>query len=322
MRASGQIRQQWLVLLGISAVALLGGILLDSRAAVSASNASQSAAALDALIQNKSYSELERQLPGAKLTASEREYFQAVLDDHSNRPSEAIAAFEKILPELKKADARREALALRTLGYDYFMVGRYGDASDALSRCLKDYPAEFSAVERHTIEDDRDTFELFRGAPPQTISGKRTFTLNLRRDPLTNDDVAVQINGTSAWWLFDTGANTSVIALSTAKRLGLAMSKGHGSTQSGATGNEISLWGTVIHEMKIGAATVHNSVAVILEDKALNVGFGKNGHYQIEAILGYPVMAALGSFRFGGREIFVTPESQPTARSTKLYVET
>ena len=142
-----------------------------------------------------------------------------------------------------------------------------------------------------------------------------------RRDPLTNTDIQVQINGTKQWWILDTGANITTLTLTTAKRLGLTLSRAPGQTQSGATGKEIALWGTVIPELKVGGAIVRNSPATVMEDKALDIDMGKNGPYQIQGILGYPVLATLGSFTFSGDAISVAPETQPTARSAKLYVE-
>jgi hypothetical protein len=48
-----------------------------------------------------------------------------------------------------------------------------------------------------------------------------------------------------------------------------------------------------VPEIKLGSATIKNVAVLILPDKNLNVNFGKES-YQIEAILGFPVLEALG----------------------------
>lgn len=279
------------------------------------------AAVLDQLIQRKLYHQLQLRLPGAPLAATDRKYFQGIVDDRTHHVPEAVHELEEVLPELQETNSHRAALALRALGYDYFLLGRYSDAARALSNALDQYSSEFSPVEVHTIQNDRDTISLFRDAPPETISGQRAFTAPARRDPLTNMDVRIEINGQENWWMFDTGANLTTISMSTAKRLGLKLMEGHARTQSGATGKEFALWGAVIPEIKLGAATIHNCPATVLEDKALDIDLGKNGHYKIEGILGYPEMAALGSFRFGGNDLAVSPESQSSSAPARLYVE-
>ena len=285
------------------------------------SAAQDDGAALDALIQQRSYSDLARQLPSAKLAELERAYFQAVLDDCTNHPALAARELEKILPELKSSNAQRSAVALQTLAYDYFELGRYGDASDALSGLLKDFAGALSPAAKQNATNDRNTFALFRGARPQIISGKRDFKVPLQRDAINDIDVPVDIQGKTQWWIFDTGANITTISLSSARELGLTLSKGHASTQSGTTGNEVSLSATVVPELHFGSAVLHHVAALVMDDKALDIGLGKNGHYRIRGILGYPVLAALGSFTVSGNEMTVSPQAQPSTRPARLYVE-
>lgn len=283
--------------------------------------ADSSGRSLDQLLDDKDYAALSAQFAHARLTHLEREYFQGILDDRENRPAPARTALERVLPELKQSNSHRAARAERTLAYDNFLLGRYGEARDDLSDLINNYGHEFNAVEMHTLQNDRDTFQLFRGAAPQKITGAATYTIRSQRDPLTNDDVLVEVNGKSDWWIFDTGANITAITASTAKQMGLTISKAHASTQSGATGNEVPLQSTVVPEMHIGAAVVRNAAAIVMEDQALDIDLGKNGHVQIHGILGYPVMAAMGSFTFKNNGISVAAQGPTTPRSTALYAE-
>lgn len=306
-------------------LAILPNALAQSTAAQPPSAAAQSKSssvlALDLLVQKKEYPELERQLGAAKLSPDERVYFEAILADRSNQLSQAIPTLEKILPGLTTTHPHRAAIALRALAGDYFKVGRYADSCDTYSDLLKHFAGEFTPAEKQTIQDNLRTFELLRGALPQTISGTRNFTVPVQRDPTGDIDVPVEVAGVKQWWIFDTGANVTALSMSTAKQLGLTISKGSASTQSGATGTEVPLRAAVIPQLTLGGVIVHNVAALVMEDKALDVPTGEDQRYQIQGILGYPVLAALGSFTLTGDQMLVAPESQPSARSSRLYLE-
>lgn len=279
------------------------------------------ALSLDDLVQRKDYPQLEHQLNEAKLSIDEEAYFKGILADRSNQVLRAISLLEQILPGIRAKHPHRAALALRTLAGDYFKVGRYADSCDAYSDLLEHFGSEFGVAERQAIRDNLHTFELFRDAAPQTVSGDRRFTVPMRTDPTGDLDVPVEVNGVKQWWILDTGANESVIAMSSAKQMGLTVSKKNAQSQSGATGTEAPIKGALIPELILGGATVHNVVALVMDDKSLEVPVKDNEHYQIQGVLGYPVLAALGSFTLDGDKWVFAAEGEPSQRSSKLYVE-
>src|SRR5664279_1705810 len=297
---------------------LLTIVFLNIQAAAQPGTA---ASDLDHLVQNKRYPELEQQLRLANLSSIDRVCFTGIVADRNNHPEEAIVDLESVLPELRKTSPTHTALALRALAGDYFKTGRYGEASDTYSDVLEHFAAEFTAAEKQEMTDNRNIFELLRGVPPQTVSGEHEFTTPIRSNPLGNVEVPIPIGGTIEWWILDTGANESAITVSAARRFGLTLSKQSASTQSGATGKEVPLRVAVIPQLVLGGMVVKNVVVLVSEDKVFNVNLGKNGHYQIAGVLGYPVLAALGSLTITGKELQVRPASQPSPRSSRLYLE-
>lgn len=285
------------------------------------SQKTNNASSLDDLVQRKDYPQLERQLTEAKLGTNEEGYFEGILADRTNQVSRAISLLEQIPPAIRAKHPHRAALALRTLAGDYFKVGRYADSCNAYSDLLEHFEKEFGAAELQTIRDNLHTFELFRDARPQTVSGERSFKVPMQTDPTGDLDISVEVNGVKQWWILDTGANESVIAMSNAKQMGLTISKKSAQSQSGATGTEAPIKGAVIPELILGGARVHNVVALVMDDKSLDVTVKDNEHHQIQGVLGYPVLAALGSFTMKGNEWVIAPEGEPSRRSSKLYVE-
>jgi predicted aspartyl protease len=306
--------------IGICLGAVLGAAAADARG-YSAPKLGVSSQNLDRLIERKRYSEFERQLPSANLSENERRYFEGVLADRLNQPSHAIELLEKALPELTKLDRKRAAIALYALAEDYFMVGRYSEATAQYAVLLEDFGRFLDEAERRTAQDNHDTFALLGNATPQSISGERSAKLTTRRDPLGDLEVPVKVGANNEWWIWDTGANISTITKSTAKRLGLIVSKGHAQTLGGATGTEVSLSTAVIPELIFGGAVVHNVVVLVMDDKELNINLGTQGAYQIDGILGYPVLAAMQTFTVDRSEMHVGVSKSASARTTRLYVD-
>ena len=280
-----------------------------------------SAAELDRLVQDKNYPRLEQELASADLDNTARVYFAGIVADRKNRPLDAIAALEKALPQLRAGHPKRAAVALRALADDYFMAGRYGQARQAYSDLLEHFAPLLSVAEKQTATDNRNIFALLSGQAPQVVGGEREFTVPTRRDPIGDIDVPIGVGSSTEWWIFDTGANQSTISLSTARRLDLVISQGTASTKSGATGKEVPLRVAVIPKLIFGKAVVRNVVALVMDDKDLDINFGENRHYQIQGVLGYPVLSALGSFTLSPEGIAVRAKTQLSSRSSRLYVE-
>ncbi len=57
---------------------------------------------------------------------------------------------------------------------------------------------------------------------------------------------------------------------------------------------------SIIPEITFGRAIIHNVVVLVMDDKELNIDLGTRGSYQINGILGYPVLAAMQSFTVNG----------------------
>jgi hypothetical protein len=276
---------------------------------------------LDELITQSRYLELQRDLPASELSTSNRIYFEGIVADRTHHVADAIALLSKALPDLKAHSAHRAALALRALASDYFEAGQYGDSANAYATLLKNYRSQFHAGDLQEFSDNLHTYDLLRGAAVQVIGGSTGFTVATRRDPLRNIDVPVTASKTEMWWMFDTGANISTISRSTATRLGLNLSRGRATTQSGATGNEVPLHTAIIPELHFGGALIRNAVVLVMDDKELDINLGDKGHYLIEGILGYPVISALGSFTIFDDHMEIGAASSSSARCAPLYVQ-
>ena len=251
---------------------------------------------LDQLVEQREYPELERVLPAASLDQLSRDYFEGVLANRRNELQGSIDLLQPLIPKLKAGNPHRAAVALRSLADDYVKMFRYAEADRSYGELLSSYAGEYRAGDRQSLEDDAKTVHLLKDAPPQTVEMNGTFTLETHHSKVGTIDTNLTVAGVTNSWILDTGANFSVVIESVAKKMGLKLSEGAAQTQ-GASGAENSLHTAIIPEIKIGTATVHNVVVLVMPDESINVDFG-SGHYQIEAIVGYPVLSALGQLTF------------------------
>lgn len=58
-----------------------------------------------------------------------------------------------------------------------------------------------------------------------------------------------------------------------------------------------------------------------MNDKELNINLGTHGAYQIDGILGYPVLAAMQTFIVDRSDMQVGLSKSTSARTTRLYVD-
>lgn len=285
-----------------------------------ASEASAARDALDTLVRDKEYPELERRFgSSAQLPPAERDYFAGVLANRKNRLQESIALLEKTLPLLK--DRHRIESGMETLADDYQKLFRYADWAQVLSDIREHYADQLDVTAKKQVNDDFQLAELLKNAPPQTVKFDGSQTVTIRRSRFGLLEVAVTIGERVEWWIFDTGASTTTISMSTAKRLGLELSRGSATTQ-GATGADLALRIAIIPQLLLGKAELRNVAALVLEDSSLAISVGEDKPYQIEGILGFPAMAAFDAITFFGDDrMVIGGEALPGAISFPMYLD-
>jgi len=275
----------------------------------------------DADIKNYNYAQLAAALDTMP-PSPDRDYFAGVLANRAGRLDESIELLNKVLPRLESSNPARAAVALHSLADNYVKLYRYSDAIPAFEKLLHNFASHLDKVERQGAEDDYRTVLLFKDAPPQTISFDGKIDLPMQRNPVLGTlETKLQINGVEQSWILDTGANLSTVSASFASKLGLSLSHDVAQTQ-GISGAENKLRVALLPELKLGGATVRNVVLSVLDDANLNVPSGETSHYQINAVLGYPVMQALKRITFTKDGHFLAGLDSPAGQNgARLYMD-
>jgi hypothetical protein len=104
-----------------------------------------------------------------------------------------------------------------------------------------------------------------------------------------------------------------------AKRLGVMPLLGVASVGSGVTGREASIRAAVLPTMQVGSAALTNVVLLVIDDENLRIGSGRAA-YQIDAILGYPILKALGVVTFTRDEFLAGDAAEPSGEGVRMYM--
>jgi Aspartyl protease len=254
----------------------------------------------------------------------ERDYFAGILANRSNQLVPSLRLLESALPALRGSQPKRAALALLTIADDDTKSFRYADAARAYDDLLAHSAKQLGRDRRQDAKDDAGTIRLLKNVPAQTITWNGPVQLQTRRNPLRHFEAELTVNGVRDWWVLDTGANLSVVTQSFARRLGLQPLPGRAQTMAGVTGIENPLQVAVLPTLRLGGATLHNVVFLILSDDSLRIGIGKD-RYPIHAILGYPVLQALGAITFAQNgtdtgTFTAGAPAQQTGAATRMYM--
>jgi hypothetical protein len=250
----------------------------------------------DADVKQFQFDDLERYLRTMP-HGPEHDYFAGVLANAENRIAESIQLLAAVLPSLREGRPDRAAIVLQTLADDYTKSFQYAKATQTDDDLLTHFSSQLTHEQIQQTRDDSAIMHILRDAPTQTIVWNGTVELKTERNPINSLNIELTVNGVRGPWLVDTGANLSLVSESFAQRLGLKPLPGIAQTQGGLTGIENPVHVALLPTLAIGDAELHNVVVMILPDANININLGK-ASYQINAIVGYPVLKALGTVTF------------------------
>ena len=292
------LAKRFLLLAGLAAVwsALPAKAQNGPRVKAQAGARAASVGALDAMVKGLRYEELEASLHLLP-TGPERDYFTGILANREGRVDDSIQLLQPVIPQIQDEHPAQAAIGLWTLADDCIKSYRYLQAIGFYENLLAHFGEQLDSDDRKSVEDDYQAAKLLRNAPGQTISLSGPVRIATHRGAIGSLDANLTVNGVTASWILDTGANFSTVSASFAKRLGVTLSAETAQTQ-GITGAENQLHIAILPEMQLGSARVRNVVLLVLDDKSLDIPLGHGKHFQIDAVLGFPVFQALGAVTF------------------------
>ncbi|PSJ42116.1 retropepsin-like aspartic protease [Allosphingosinicella deserti] len=306
-RASSHIL---LSLLSDAALACAG--LIGIAPAPAAASAAVEADALDAAILSArigATAPLEGLLAGADLEPAARALGEAQLAAIRRGGAGPAAALARYFA-LSDPDRGRRARAHEIATEVAFSAEEYAEAmrqADAFLSLKPDRPAK----QLDSMRQTRQVAAILAAAPVQSVSRiEAALSTQGARDKVGLLRVPMKIGAAQAQAqaVVDTGANLSVVSAATARRLGLRMLDGEAAVGN-SIGSDVPVRIGIAAQVDVAGATLHNVPFAVLADSALDFPMVPGG-YAIEAIVGLPVLRALGRVTFGPGER-LTVEAAP-----------
>jgi hypothetical protein len=246
---------------------------------------------IENLLADHQYSRVAAQLD--QLPPAEAQLYRGVLANRSNDLKQSVELLEPLVDKVTASgDTAHEKLLRTALAEDYLRMGDFSKAAIAYETLDTRLHAKLTPDEQDEIEMPLKMLPLAKDNPPATIDPCDPFTLQVTTDQIGLVDVPVFVDARSRSWMLDPTLPFNLIARSTAKEVGLKISD-ETATIHTLTGLPIQVHVTVVPRFTIGGRlTVHNMTAFVYNDA--DYAFPHAG-YQVEGVLGYPALAAIGS---------------------------
>jgi predicted aspartyl protease len=197
-------------------------------------------------------------------------------------------------------DPGHQAMALSIATDVAFADGDYAEAARTTSRWSALLAVADPDKDAASVAQTHGVAAPLAGTPAQTVASRDPHTIPWLRDKAGLTRVDAAINGTTQQTVLDTGANLSVLSASAAKRLGVRLLDGSSSVASGSR-NDVATRMGIADRVELAGVTLHDVVFLVLDDEQLAVPIPG---YRIDAIIGFPVLRALGRMRFGADHVF------------------
>jgi Aspartyl protease len=274
-------------------------------------------ARLQNLLADHEYPSIEAQL--GQLTPEQVGFYRGILANRSNELSDSVKLLEPMLDAITKSGNVAREKELRTaLAEDYLRLSEWNKAAEAYQTLESRMKDKLTQEEQDEIEMPLKLLPLAARDPAPTIDPCDPFEVQVSEDPLGLVDVPVFVDARSRHWMLDPTLPFNLMARSTAKEVGLKLSSAS-ATIGTLTGRPVAMRAAVIPRLTIGGRlTVRNMTVFVFDDK--DYSFPKAG-YQVEGVLGYPALAAMGSLTVTSDEtILVRPAKQimPPAKDDLL----
>lgn len=247
-----------------------------------------------------------------KLPAEETSFYRGVLANRTNDTAASIKLLEPLVERIAASgDKEREKLARKALAEDYLRAGDWKKAAAAYERLATRLDGQLSEDERDELEMPVKLLPLVKDAPPMTVEPCEPFMMQVEKDPLGLIDVPVFVDAQPHAWMLDPTAPFNLIARSLAREVGLKVGMETATIRT-LTGKPIQVHVTVIPRFTVaGRLTLRNLTVFVYEDKDY---FFPASRYQVEGVLGFPAVSALGSLTITADDtIFVRPSKEIAA---------
>lgn len=240
------------------------------------------------------------------------------LDNVFNQPHSSLRKYTELKKnyESKINDSLHYKL-VTIAGDNYLKLYEYQKLVEIQEEILNDYEGFIAPEEKENLQNTLIIWRALQNVPKQEVMIPGEVSLQLHRDKLGLKNLEVTAGDISQNFIFDTGANFSTITESTAEQFNLTMLNGHFEVNS-ITGKKVLSQIAVAPEIRLGEIRIKNAVFLVFPDAALAF---PQLDFQINGILGFPVIEALNEIQLTATDEFIVPLKQTEFHERNLAID-
>ena len=246
---------------------------------------------LQNLLADHQFPALKAQLN--QMPPEQAQFYRGILANRDNDLKTSIELLEPLIDKVAAGgNAEQEKLLRKALAEDYLRQGDWTKAAKAYQALDTHLQGKLSRDEQDEIEEPLKLLPLAQTNPPMTVDPCDPFRLQVSRNPLGLTDIPVYVDARPHSWMLDPTAPFNLISRSLAKEAGLKVSE-EAATIHSITGRPMQIHVAVIPRFTVGGRlTLRNMTVFVFEDADY---FYPKTKYQVEGVLGYPALSAMGS---------------------------
>lgn len=177
---------------------------------------------LHQLIEKLDYFRLKKEFSSCKNTLPKTDalYFEAILENAFNRPKQS----NQLIDEFFKNSLENDSLGIKLLQIklnNYIHLSEYAKAKEVNEILRQKYVPYMDSVALEDLNNTYKIWDALKDVPPQEIIKKMDVSLPIQKDKAGLSTITTNFGNATMNFVFDTGANFSVIQRSVAQGLGM-----------------------------------------------------------------------------------------------------
>jgi predicted aspartyl protease len=233
------------------------------------------------------------------------------LDSSKHKIEEIFNKYNKELPDSLK----QQLLAVQQMNYGKLF--QYKKAYNAITDLVENFK---HLMEAHELNDYKNTQLIWRNLSeqlPQTVHISQSVEFSMKKDKAGLNNLPVYNGNDSSQFIFDTGANLSTTTETNAQKFGMVLMNSTINVTS-ITGEKVKAKLAICKNLSIKDIHLQNIVFLVFPDKALYI---PQISYQINGIIGFPVINALGEVHITKSGIIHVPVNAGKIETSNMAID-
>lgn len=239
--------------------------------------------------------------------SKEHQYFiEAVINNAFNKLEESNSKIEILIEGQYVFPDSLMVKLLKVYADNAMKLFEYKEAKHVTENILSNYKELLSETEEKDLKNSLKIWTALENIPKQKISNQSFLQLQFTKDKVGLNNLKVSTESTSEHFIFDTGANISTITESTAQKMGMTLIPVEIEVGS-ITEKKVKSQLAVCNKIKLGDIQINNAIFLVFKDNDLYI---ESVDYQINGILGFPIINALEEIQITQDGFFIVPDKQ------------